>query len=67
MANELHQAKTAFLAPGEKGVFRLRWFPPVTEVPLCAHATLANAHWWHSSVPDEQATAGFASRIGRLD
>ncbi|XWS31601.1 hypothetical protein CRYUN_Cryun23aG0090400 [Craigia yunnanensis] len=24
--------------------FRLRWFTPVTEVKLCAHATLASAH-----------------------
>lgn len=67
MTNELHQAKTAFLAPGENGVFQLRWFPPVAEVPLCAHATLASAHWWHSGVLDEQAAAGFATGSRRLD
>jgi PhzF family phenazine biosynthesis protein len=44
VANELQQAETAFLAPGEEGVFLLRWFTPVAEVALCGHATLASAH-----------------------
>ena len=67
VANELHQAKPAFLAPGKNGVFRPRWFPPVAEVPLCGHATLASAHWGHSGVLDEQAAAGVATRSRRLD
>jgi PhzF family phenazine biosynthesis protein len=27
----------------EGGEYRLRWFAPITEVPLCGHATLASA------------------------
>ncbi len=66
VANELQQAETAFLAPGEDGRFRLRWFTPVAEVALCGHATLASAHWlWESGVLKE-AVAAFATRSGRL-
>lgn len=67
VANELQQAETAFLAPGEEGVFRLRWFTPVAEVALCGHATLASAHWlWESGPLREEAVAAFTTRSGRL-
>ena len=67
VANELQQAETAFLAPGEEGVFLLRWFTPVAEVALCGHATLAGAHWlWESGVLQEETVAAFATRSGRL-
>lgn len=66
VANELQQAETAFLAPGQDGAFQLRWFTPVAEVALCGHATLASAHWlWESGVL-EQETAAFTTRSGRL-
>jgi PhzF family phenazine biosynthesis protein len=42
IADENNLAETAFLVP-EDGNYRLRWFTPVTEVPLCGHATLASA------------------------
>ena len=38
VANELQQAETVFLAPGDQGEFLLRWFTPVAEVALCGHA-----------------------------
>jgi PhzF family phenazine biosynthesis protein len=42
IAAENNLAETAFLvADGDD--YRLRWFTPVTEVPLCGHATLASA------------------------
>lgn len=42
IAQENNLAETAFLVPhGED--FRLRWFTPTVEVPLCGHATLASA------------------------
>lgn len=67
VANELQQAETAFLAPGQEGDFRLRWFTPVAEVALCGHATLASAHWlWESGLLQEEAVAAFATRSGRL-
>src|SRR5206468_11755314 len=42
IAAENNLAETAFLVPEGDG-YRLRWFTPVTEVPLCGHATLASA------------------------
>ena len=42
IAAENNLAETAFLVTGTDG-YRLRWFTPVLEVPLCGHATLATA------------------------
>jgi PhzF family phenazine biosynthesis protein len=42
IADENNLAETAFLVP-ERGDYRLRWFTPTVEVPLCGHATLASA------------------------
>jgi len=42
IAAENNLSETAFLMP-EGGDYRLRWFTPITEVPLCGHATLASA------------------------
>jgi PhzF family phenazine biosynthesis protein len=39
IAAENNLAETAFLVP-EGGDYRLRWFTPKVEVPLCGHATL---------------------------
>lgn len=42
IAAENNLAETAFLVP-EGSDYRLRWFTPTVEVPLCGHATLASA------------------------
>jgi PhzF family phenazine biosynthesis protein len=42
IAAENNLAETAFLVP-DGGEYRLRWFTPAIEVPLCGHATLASA------------------------
>jgi PhzF family phenazine biosynthesis protein len=42
IAAENNLSETAFLVPHE-GDYRIRWFTPATEVPLCGHATLASA------------------------
>jgi PhzF family phenazine biosynthesis protein len=42
LAAENNHAETAFLVP-DGGDFRIRWFTPTVEVPLCGHATLASA------------------------
>ena len=39
---ENNLSETAFLVP-DGGNYRLRWFTPKVEVPLCGHATLASA------------------------
>ena len=42
IAAENRCSETAFLVPtGLKANYQLRWFTPLTEVPLCGHATLA--------------------------
>jgi PhzF family phenazine biosynthesis protein len=42
IAAENNLAETAFVVP-DAGQYRLRWFTPTVEVPLCGHATLASA------------------------
>ena len=42
VAAEMNLSETAFLLR-DNGDYRLRWFTPETEVPLCGHATLASA------------------------
>lgn len=42
LAAENNLAETAFLVPDGED-FRIRWFTPMVEVPLCGHATLASA------------------------
>ncbi|MGF1427260.1 PhzF family phenazine biosynthesis protein [Kitasatospora sp. LaBMicrA B282] len=48
VARELNLSDTAFVRPLPPGTgeaeWAVRWFTPVTEVPLCGHATLAAAH-----------------------
>jgi PhzF family phenazine biosynthesis protein len=45
IAKEMNLSETAFVEASEKqGSYRLRWFTPKREVPLCGHATLATAH-----------------------
>jgi predicted PhzF superfamily epimerase YddE/YHI9 len=42
IAAENRVSETAFfVSTGLKGNYQLRWFTPLTEVPLCGHATLA--------------------------
>ena len=43
VAAEHNLAETAFVVAEDDG-YRIRWFTPSTEVPLCGHATLASAH-----------------------
>jgi predicted PhzF superfamily epimerase YddE/YHI9 len=42
IAAENNLSETAFLVPHARD-YRLRWFTPTVEVPLCGHATLASA------------------------
>ena len=44
LAAQHNLSETAFLVRQSEGVYELRWFTPVVEVPLCGHATLAAAH-----------------------
>lgn len=66
VAAEMNLSETAFLLP-EGDAYRLRWFTPATEVPLCGHATLASAHaLWTTGRLGEDREARFDTRSGRL-
>jgi predicted PhzF superfamily epimerase YddE/YHI9 len=59
---------TAFVTPGEEpGRYGLRWFTPVTEVRVCAHATLAGAHvLWSAGAVAPGAPIAFSTSAGVL-
>jgi PhzF family phenazine biosynthesis protein len=66
VAREMNLSETAFLHPEGDG-YRLRWFTPVVEVPLCGHATLASAHvLYETGVLAATTTARFYTRSGEL-
>lgn len=65
IAAENNLAETAFLVP-ENGDYRLRWFTPVTEVPLCGHATLASAAVVMERLETARNTVVFHSASGSL-
>jgi PhzF family phenazine biosynthesis protein len=45
IAREMNLSETAFAVALAPNRYRLRWFTPAREVPLCGHATLAMAHY----------------------
>jgi PhzF family phenazine biosynthesis protein len=65
IAAENNLAETAFLVP-EGGDYRLRWFTPATEVPLCGHATLASAAVVMERLEPGRRTVIFHSASGPL-
>lgn len=66
VATEMNLSETAFLLAEGAG-WRLRWFTPATEVPLCGHATLASAHaLWSTGRLSEDQEARFETLSGRL-
>jgi PhzF family phenazine biosynthesis protein len=65
IAAENNLAETAFLVP-EAGDYRLRWFTPALEVPLCGHATLASAAVVMERLEPERNHVVFHSASGPL-
>jgi predicted PhzF superfamily epimerase YddE/YHI9 len=65
IAAENNLAETAFLVP-DSDDYRLRWFTPVTEVPLCGHATLASAAVVLERLEPKRRTVVFHSASGPL-
>jgi PhzF family phenazine biosynthesis protein len=65
IAAENNLAETAFIvADGED--YRLRWFTPTTEVPLCGHATLASAAVVMERLRPERGRVVFHTASGAL-
>jgi len=44
IAREMNLSETAFVEEAGAGKYKLRWFTPAREAPLCGHATLATGH-----------------------
>jgi len=65
IASENNLAETAFVVP-EGSEYRLRWFTPTTEVPLCGHATLASAAVVMERLEPSRRSAVFHSASGPL-
>jgi PhzF family phenazine biosynthesis protein len=65
IAAENNLAETAFLVP-EGGDYRLRWFTPVLEVPLCGHATLASAAVVMERLEPRRVSVVFHTKSGAL-
>jgi len=65
IAAENNLAETAFLVP-EGANYRLRWFTPTVEVPLCGHATLASAAVVMERLEPGRRAAVFHSASGPL-
>lgn len=65
IAAENNLAETAFLVP-EGGDYRLRWFTPMVEVPLCGHATLASAAVVMERLEPGRTSVTFHSASGPL-
>lgn len=65
VAMENNLAETAFLVK-HGGDYRLRWFTPVREVPLCGHATLASAAVVMERLEPERQQVVFHTASGAL-
>src|SRR4029077_3287938 len=65
IALENNLPETAFFFPEGKG-YRLRWFSPTTEIPLCGHATVATAYVITEFLNSGQREISFETRSGRL-
>jgi PhzF family phenazine biosynthesis protein len=69
LAAENNLSETAFftrLPAGEDADFRIRWFTPGAEVPLCGHATLATAWVIFNLLDWSEDTVRFQSKSGLL-
>ena len=66
LAAENNLAETAFLVP-EGSDYRLRWFTPAVEVPLCGHATLASAAVVMERLEPGRSRVTFHSASGPLE
>ena len=65
IAAENNLSETAFLVKNGTG-YRLRWFTPTCEVPLCGHATLASAAVVLERLEPELNEIAFATASGIL-
>jgi PhzF family phenazine biosynthesis protein len=66
IAAEMNLSETAFITGGINE-YRIRFFTPTSEVPLCGHATLASAHiMFETNIIKKNETITFSSKAGIL-
>jgi len=65
LAAENNLSETAFVVP-DGSDYRLRWFTPTVEVPLCGHATLASAAVVMERLEPGRRSVVFATASGPL-
>ncbi|XP_024417169.2 phenazine biosynthesis-like domain-containing protein isoform X1 [Desmodus rotundus] len=73
IAREMNLSETAFIRKlhptddfTQSSRFGLRWFTPVSEVPLCGHATLASAAVLFHKIKNVNSTLTFVTLSGEL-
>jgi PhzF family phenazine biosynthesis protein len=66
VAREMNLSETAFLL-GSDDRFRIRFFTPTTEVPLCGHGTLSSGHiLYQTGIVSREKMITFESKEGEL-
>jgi PhzF family phenazine biosynthesis protein len=66
MAAEMNLSETAFIVRDGKA-FKIRFFSPEAEIPLCGHATLSSAHiMYETGVVQKNQEITFLSNAGKL-
>ena len=66
IASENGLSETAFFV-SENGIYHIRWFTPLHEVPLCGHATLASAFVIFTEIETSKNIIKFSSLSGMLE
>lgn len=72
IAEEMNLPETAFISPYDgktiltSKVFKLRWFTPKNEVPLCGHATLGTSKVLFDDIGIGMNTIIYETKSGRL-
>jgi PhzF family phenazine biosynthesis protein len=66
IAAEIHVSETAFISGG-KDEYKIRFFTPESEIPLCGHATLSSAHiMYETGIVNRNDEIVFSSKAGKL-
>ncbi|MFP4286276.1 MAG: PhzF family phenazine biosynthesis protein [Candidatus Izemoplasmataceae bacterium] len=67
IAKRVNYSETAFLLPSELADFKLRYFSPTVEVPLCGHATIATFNLMRNLDMIEEKTYTIETKEGILN
>ena len=65
IANEFNLSETVF-SVWEEEHYRIRWFTPEAEIPLCGHATVATSHVLYQHMGYRESSIPFMSLSGPL-